>query len=149
MILRATIIVISFLVLGCNSANDDLSAESVLESANIQVIERHPSGEKKLVYIYTDKGTESESLERFYYLPDGTEFNSISYNDNDEITAVHQMDKIKKIPVGRSLRFDKKHNIISDSNYKDGKLDGEWVIYTPDGRIMSRTFWEDGNKIKR
>ena len=27
-------------------------------------------------------------------------------------------DENKKIPIGRSLRFDENHNIISDSNYK-------------------------------
>ena len=58
------------------------------------------------------------------------------------------MDKTQKIPIGRSLRFDKNHNIISDSNYKNGKLDGHWIIYAPDGRIMSKTFWRDGRKIK-
>ena len=58
------------------------------------------------------------------------------------------MDEAQKIPVGRSLRFDKNHNIISDSNYKNGKLDGEWTIYTPDGKVMSKTFWENGKKIK-
>ena len=58
------------------------------------------------------------------------------------------MDENKKIPIGRSLRFDENHNIISDSNYKNGKLDGQWIIYTPDGRVMSKTFWKDGKKIK-
>ena len=57
------------------------------------------------------------------------------------------MDKNKKIPIGRSLRFDENH-IISDSNYKNGKLDGQWIIYTPDEGLCQKLFGKMGKKIK-
>ena len=118
------------------------------ESNSEEIVETHPSGNKKIVIKYNGSKNEKNLIEKFYYLDDGTKFNSVSYNANGFIQSVHQMDEAKKIPVGRSLRFDKNHNIISDSNYKNGKLDGEWTIYTPDGRVMSKTFWKNGKKIK-
>ncbi len=108
-----------------------------------EIVERHPDGEKKILVKYKN----GETLGSFYYLPDGTEFNTISYYDNGKIMSVHQMDKDNQQPNGLSIRFDKNHKIISKSNYKDGELDGEWIIYTPDGRVMSKTYWENGKKI--
>lgn len=120
------------------------SCESITE----EIVETHPSGNKKIVIKYNGNRNEENLIGKFYYLDDGTKFNSISYNVNGFIQSVHQMDEAKKIPIGRSLRFDKNHNIISDSNYKNGKLDGQWTIYTPDGIVMSKTFWKNGKKIK-
>ena len=121
---------ILLLLVGCDSNREE-------------IVDRHPDGKKKILIKY--KG--EETLGSFYYLPDGTEFNVISYYDNGKIMSVHQMDEDRQYPNGLSLRFDRNHNIISRSNYKDGELDGEWVIYTPDGRVMSRTYWENGKKI--
>ena len=118
------------------------------ESIGEEIVETHPSGNKKIVIKYNGSKNEQNLIGKFYYLDDGTKFNSIFYNSNGFIQSVHQMDENKKIPIGRSLRFDKNHNIISDSNYRNGKLDGQWTIYTPDGRVMSKTFWKDGKKIK-
>ena len=118
------------------------------ESIGEEIIETHPSGNKKIVIKYNGSKNGENLIGKFYYLDDGTKFNSISYNANGFIQSVHQMDETQKIPIGRSLRFDKNHNIISDSNYKNGKLDGQWTIYTPDGKVMSKTFWENGRKIK-
>ena len=118
------------------------------ESIGEEIVETHPSGNKKIVIKYNGSKNEENLIGKFYYLDDGTKFNSISYNANGFIQSVHQMDETQKIPIGRSLRFDKNHNIISDSNYKNGKLDGQWTIYTPDGKVMSKTFWENGKKIK-
>ena len=121
-----------------------LSCETTIE----EIVETHSSGNKKIIIKYNGSKNEENLIGKFYYLDDGTKFNSISYNANGFIQSVHQMDENKKIPIGRSLRFDENHNIISDSNYKNGKLDGQWTIYTPDGRVMSKTFWKDGKKIK-
>ena len=118
------------------------------ESIGEEIVETHPSGNKKIVIKYNGTKNEENLIGKFYYSDDGTKFNSISYNANGFIQSVHQMDETQKIPIGRSLRFDKNHNIISDSNYKNGKLDGQWTIYTPDGKVMSKTFWENGRKIK-
>ena len=120
------------------------SCKSIAE----EIVETHPSGNKKIVIKYNGSKNGENLIGKFYYLDDGTKFNSISYNANGFIQSVHQMDETQKIPIGRSLRFDKNHNIISDSNYKNGKLDGQWTIYTPDGKVMSKTFWENGRKIK-
>ena len=119
-----------------------LSCETTIE----EIVETHSSGSKKIIIKYNGSKNEENLIGKFYFLDDGTKFNSISYNANGFIQSVHQMDKNKKIPIGRSLRFDENHNIISDSNYKNGKLDGQWTIYTPDGRVMSKTFWKDGKK---
>lgn len=121
-----------------------LSCETTIE----EIVETHSSGNKKIIIKYNGSKNEENLIGKFYFLDDGTKFNSISYNANGFIQSVHQMDENKKIPIGRSLRFDENHNIISDSNYKNGKLDGQWIIYTPDGRVMSKTFWKDGKKIK-
>ena len=121
-----------------------LSCETTIE----EIVETHSSGNKKIIIKYNGSKNEENLIGKFYFLDDGTKFNSISYNTNGFIQSVHQMDENKKIPIGRSLRFDENHNIISDSNYKNGKLDGQWIIYTPDGRVMSKTFWKDGKKIK-
>ena len=120
-----------------------LSCETTIE----EIVETHSSGNKKIIIKYNGSKNEENLIGKFYFLDDGTKFNSISYNANGFIQSVHQMDENKKIPIGRSLRFDENHNIISDSNYKNGKLDGQWIIYTPDGRVMSKTFWKDGKKI--
>ena len=118
------------------------------KSINEEIIETHPSGNKKIVIKYNGSKNEENLIGKFYYLDDGTKFNSISYNANGFIQSVHQMDEAQKIPIGRSLRFDKNHNIISDSNYNNGKLDGQWIIFTPNGKVMSKTFWKNGKKIK-
>ena len=119
-----------------------LSCESTIE----EIVETHSSGNKKIIIKYNGSKNEENLIGKFYFLDDGTKFNSISYDANGFIQSVHQMDENKKIPIGRSLRFDENHNIISDSNYKNGKLDGQWTIYTPDGRVMSKTFGKMGKK---
>jgi len=129
------ILIILLLIIGCNPITEE-------------VVEYHPSGKKKVLIKYHGKKNDRKILGSFYYLEDGTEFNTISYDDNGRISAIHQMNKEKQKPNGRSIRFDKNNRIISESNYKNGKLDGEWTIYTPDGRIMSKTYWENGEKIK-
>ena len=133
--MKRLLYIISFFLLSC---------ENTIE----EIVETHSSGSKKIVIKYNGSKNEENLIGKFYYLDDGTKFNSISYNANGFIQSVHQMDENKKIPIGRSLRFDENHNIISDSNYKNGKLDGQWTIYAPDGRVMSKTFWKDGKKIK-
>ena len=133
--MKRLLYIISFFLLSC---------ETTIE----EIVETHSSGNKKIIIKYNGSKNEENLIGKFYFLDDGTKFNSISYNANGFIQSVHQMDENKKIPIGRSLRFDENHNIISDSNYKNGKLDGQWTIYTPDGRVMSKTFWKDGKKIK-
>ena len=97
-----------------------LSCETIIE----EIVETHSSGNKKIIIKYNGSKNEENLIGKFYFLDDGTKFNSISYNANGFIQSVHQMDENKKIPIGRSLRFDENHNIISDSNYKNGKLMG-------------------------
>ena len=133
--MKRLLYIISFFLFSC---------ETTIE----EIVETHSNGSKKIVIKYNGSKNEENLIGKFYFHDDGTKFNSISYNANGFIQSVHQMDKNKKIPIGRSLRFDENHNIISDSNYKNGKLDGQWTIYTPDGRVMSKTFWKDGKKIK-
>ena len=119
-----------------------LSCESTIE----EIVETHPSGNKKIIIKYNGSKNEENLIGNFYFLDDGTKFNSISYDANGFIQSVHQMDENKKIPIGRSLRFDENHNIISDSNYKNGKLDGQWTIYAQMEGLCQKLFGKMGKK---
>ena len=54
------------------------SCESITE----EIVETHPSGNKKIVIKYNGNRNEENLIGKFYYLDDGTKFNSISYNIN-------------------------------------------------------------------
>ena len=52
------------------------------ESISEEIVETHPSGNKKIVIKYNGSKNEENLLGKFYYLDDGTKFNSITYNAN-------------------------------------------------------------------
>ena len=52
------------------------------ESIGEEIVETHPSGNKKIVIKYNGTKNEENLIGKFYYLDDGTKFNSIFYNSN-------------------------------------------------------------------
>ena len=136
-------IVLALLFFGCK----DVSRE--------EIIDRYPSGEKKLLVKYRGQGVDEIITEKIYYdklgniliyeYPIEQKKVSNEYHSNNMLKSSksYLMDKLE----GIKIIYDKEGNLIRELNYKNGLRSGLETYYYSDGKTWIVNNYEVGKLV--
>ena len=103
---------------------------SFSEDLRVEIIKRYFNGNKKLLVKYKGEGVDEVIIERITYSKSG-----------DTLILENTLDKMKMV-----REYYRNGQIEKEKNYKDGELDGKWILYYENGQIRNERNYKDGEK---
>ena len=100
------------------------------EKVREEIRERYDNGDKKLLVKYKGEGVDEVIIERITYSKSG-----------DTLILENTLDKMKMV-----REYYRNGQIEKEKNYKDGELDGKWILYYENGQIRNERNYKDGEK---
>lgn len=109
----------------------------------------YPDGVKKLKGEYKDNFKSGDWKE---YYPDGKPKHFKSFKVKTVKNKVKEgslkgLKRKKSVPDGEWIEFREDGSKLSVGDYDDGKKDGEWTYYHPQGRVVARTVSYKNGKL--